>query len=593
MPGATITVTGAGDTVAVDGAVTLREAIASINGGTNVNADVVAVGAYGTSDAIHFAIGGSGTHTIQPASQLLITVPVTIDGFTQPGSHANTLAVGNDSIHLIEIDGTLATAGSGGVLELAAANCVVRGLVVNRESGSIDSAIHVAGASAVIAGNFVGIDPGGTIARSNTCVGVRVNGDLSTVGGPSPADRNVVSATTGCGSNVVAENANNIKVWNNYVGTNASGTAALGGTGIYAGSGTGFEIGGSGSLGNLISGNGGSGILITNGNVSTMVDHNLIGTKADGVSPLPNGIGIQIIGGTTQNATIAFNTIAYNTGAGIALPSSGTGNRILSNKIFSNGSLGIDLGPAGVTPNDPGDVDTGPNNLLNYPVLTLAVVHSSGLRVAGSLSTDEPSATMLLEFFWSSACDGSGYGEGANTLGTVAVPTDGSGNLTFDFVLLGAAVPAGSSVTATVTDPAGNTSEFSACAPAVRAPLSFYPVTPCRLLDTRNPNGAHGGPALVANTDRTFVAAGFCGVPSGAEAVILNVAVTLAAAAGDLRLFPAGSVLPLVSAINYRPARARSDNAIAPLGPGGDFTVHVDQPSGTVHLIVDVVGYYQ
>src|SRR6266851_7327692 len=78
---ATITVTGTGDTVAVDGAVTLREAITSINNAANVNADVVAVGPYGTNDQIVFNIPGTGLHTIAPTSNLPnITKPVVIDG---------------------------------------------------------------------------------------------------------------------------------------------------------------------------------------------------------------------------------------------------------------------------------------------------------------------------------------------------------------------------------------------------------------------------------------------------------------------------------------------------------------------------------
>src|SRR5216684_1061562 len=82
---ATITVTGTGDTIAVDGVVTLREAITSINNAANLNADVVAVGAYGTSDTINFNISGAGVHTIALTAVLpAIVKPVTIDGYTQP-----------------------------------------------------------------------------------------------------------------------------------------------------------------------------------------------------------------------------------------------------------------------------------------------------------------------------------------------------------------------------------------------------------------------------------------------------------------------------------------------------------------------------
>ena len=85
---ATIAVTGTGDTIALDGVVTLREAITSVNGGAAVNADVVASGAYGTNDTINFAIPGPGFQSITVTGSGLpaIVKTVTIDGFTQPGS---------------------------------------------------------------------------------------------------------------------------------------------------------------------------------------------------------------------------------------------------------------------------------------------------------------------------------------------------------------------------------------------------------------------------------------------------------------------------------------------------------------------------
>ena len=103
---ATITVTDTGDTIAVDGLVTLREAITSANNNADVNADVVAVGAYGT-DTINFNIAGTGVHTIAPFPALpTITDPVIIDGYTQPGSAANTQTTnGDDAVLLIELNG--------------------------------------------------------------------------------------------------------------------------------------------------------------------------------------------------------------------------------------------------------------------------------------------------------------------------------------------------------------------------------------------------------------------------------------------------------------------------------------------------------
>ena len=124
-------------------------------------------------------------------------------------------------------------------------------------------------------------------------------------------------------------------------------------------------------------------------------------------------------------------------------------------------------------------------------------------------------------------------------------------------------------------------------------PSSFFSVTPCRVADTRGPSGPYGGPALVANADRSFVVAGQCGIPAGAVAVAFNFTVTQPTGLGDLRTVPGGGVLPLVSTMNWRPGQTRANNAILSLGPSGDITVHVDQGSGSVHLIIDVNGYFR
>jgi hypothetical protein len=121
----------------------------------------------------------------------------------------------------------------------------------------------------------------------------------------------------------------------------------------------------------------------------------------------------------------------------------------------------------------------------------------------------------------------------------------------------------------------------------------YFTVTPCRVVDTRKPDGPYGGPALSANADRTFVLVGQCGIPATAQAVSINVTVTEPTAAGDLRLYPAGSPLPLVSTINYRPGQTRANNAVAVLGSAGDLAIHCEQASGAVQLIIDVNGYFQ
>jgi hypothetical protein len=121
----------------------------------------------------------------------------------------------------------------------------------------------------------------------------------------------------------------------------------------------------------------------------------------------------------------------------------------------------------------------------------------------------------------------------------------------------------------------------------------FYTVVPCRVLDTRSADGPYGGPALVAGADRTFTVAGQCGIPAAADAVSVNLTVTGATAAGNLRLYPAGIPLPLVSTVNYIAGATRGNNAIVPLNALGEMAVRCAQASGTAHFILDVNGYFQ
>jgi hypothetical protein len=122
---------------------------------------------------------------------------------------------------------------------------------------------------------------------------------------------------------------------------------------------------------------------------------------------------------------------------------------------------------------------------------------------------------------------------------------------------------------------------------------AYYTVTPCRIADTRNPNGPSGGPALAANTTRTFPVSSLCGIPASATAVAVNLAVFIPSNDGDLRVYPAGASVPLASAINFRPGVVRANNAIVPLGAGGMISVQCDMPSGATNFFFDVFGYFQ
>jgi hypothetical protein len=145
----------------------------------------------------------------------------------------------------------------------------------------------------------------------------------------------------------------------------------------------------------------------------------------------------------------------------------GLGNAIAENSIFDNIGLGIRLGPSdSPLPNDPGDPDSGPNDLQNYPELTDALLLKGNVSIAGTLNS-APNQVYRVELFANDACDPSGSGEGQTFLTAVAVTTDASGNGPFTVKVSGASLPPGTAITSTATAPTivfqGETSEFSAC----------------------------------------------------------------------------------------------------------------------------------
>jgi uncharacterized protein (DUF1800 family) len=117
----------------------------------------------------------------------------------------------------------------------------------------------------------------------------------------------------------------------------------------------------------------------------------------------------------------------------------------------------------------------------------------------------------------------------------------------------------------------------------------FYTLPPCRAVDTRDVS--LGGPAIGAGQSRTF---GFadCGVSPTARAVALNLTVTEATAGGHLTLYPEGSPKPLASSINYRAGQTRANNGIVAVGPGAVLAINGGLPTGSVHVIIDITGYF-
>jgi hypothetical protein len=137
---------------------------------------------------------------------------------------------------------------------------------------------------------------------------------------------------------------------------------------------------------------------------------------------------------------------------------------------------------------------------------------------------------------------------------------------------------------------------FSSAARAA-GPFQFYSVTPCRLADTRNPNGLTGGPALAGQGVRSFPVVGLCGVPATAQAAVLNVTVVAPTGGGHVRIWPYNATMPLVSTINFDPGEpAIANGAIVPLSsdPTLSISTFLGASSGnTAHLVIDVTGYFQ
>ncbi len=334
----------------------------------------------------------------------------------------------------------------------------------------------------LVQGNLIGTARDGTTALGNVNAGVGItDAGGNQIGGITAGERNLISANGFPANNggvfILGSQASGNVFQGNFIGTDLHGQAALPNRfeGFYIRAANSNVIGGEAlGAGNLISGNTTRGVRVTN-SFYTEILGNLIGTRADGVTALANGqfnveleensshsrIGSSLPGGG--------NRIAYSGGgfAAIRVRDLCTNNAILGNAIFANSGLGIDLSNAGITANDDCDGDTGANLRQNFPVLTDAY-SGANTGVRGFLNS-RPNTTYRLQFFASSACDPSGNGEGQVYLGEKLLTAGAACSNSFVATLPGA-VPPGYVLTATATDPANNTSEFSACRAVASAP---------------------------------------------------------------------------------------------------------------------------
>jgi hypothetical protein len=383
------------------GAGSLRSAINAANGTA-------------ARDSITFAIPGAGPQVITLANDLpVITQPVDIKGYTQPGSSPPSAT--SVAVPQVVINATNALRG----LDFASDGSSVRGLVIRNAQAD---GIFIEGDKNVVAGNHIGTDPAGNVARPNLN-GVHIDGGQDNViGGPNPEDRNVISSNLS--AEVYLDSGDDNTVQGNRIGTNAAGVAGLGGffgvlaesnlntvqdnlvsdefAGISlrgndntaAGNSVGTDVNKTAALpnsigigvgggdsnhvdDNLLSGNTAVGlqfISLADAATGNDANDNTIGLDANGAA-LPNGVGV-LISASNENVLTA-NTIAANLSDGVQISSDGADdNRLEGNKI---GVVGLGNGGSGVR------IDGGEQNHVGDPGNTIAGNGVDGVTVVDGI----------------------------------------------------------------------------------------------------------------------------------------------------------------------------------------------------------------
>jgi len=471
--------------------------------------------------AIQFNIPGGGVQSIQLTSPLPpIVNPVVIDGTTEP-EHQNSPLIQLDGSQLASgSDGLVISGGDSTVEGLAIVSFPGSAIVVNSLGGNvvaanylgvtvagnqaeangvgitvIDSSANTIGGTTAAAGNVIAgndgngieIDQGsgsatsneilanligtaanGTVALGNGQAGIVLNGASGTlIGLPATGLGNVIAGNVGPGIEVLA-GASGTVLQNNSIGVARDRQTPLGnhGDGILLDNAPNAQVGGTGiSQGNLIGCNQGNGIETEDNTAGLWVAGNMIGTDATGTLHLGNrsngvelGSSSNTIGGTAAGAG---NTIDYNgsgqAGSGVLLVGSVDADEILSDSIYGNAGIGINLGNGPTSNHAPGT--PGPNNYQNYPTLSLAQSDGSSTTIQGSLYSI-PNSGFVIQFFSSPTEDRTGFGQGQVMIGSDQVQTDQNGNATFT-VPLPAGLSPGAYISATATGPGGNTSEFA------------------------------------------------------------------------------------------------------------------------------------
>jgi CSLREA domain-containing protein len=409
---ATLTVTTVNDVVNGSDGCSLREAITAVNNAADFSDCVHTGPAYGNSDTVDFNIAGSGVHTIALSSSLPdIARTVVIDGYSQPGASANTLAIGDNAKILIRIDGGTASpimrlcspAGCGFAPPNTSDGSIIKGLAIV-QSGPGGAMITVASNNVLVSGNFIGLDTdGATALATNSGLIITSIASGTTIGGVSPAARNLITAANSGFGGILSDGAGTI-VQGNYFSLDAAGTAATGPQtrGITVESGSGTVIGGTTpGAGNVFGRWSDAAIVIASACLtctiaSATVQGNLIGTTADGTGKLGGGLrGIVVgtasnveIGGTVAGAgNVVSNAAAdgiavTNTNVNVTIQGNNIGTDVTGTVAMGNGNCGINVifGSAGGTIGDPAGSAVGAN------VIAFSGSNGIGISTGGGAS---------------------------------------------------------------------------------------------------------------------------------------------------------------------------------------------------------------
>jgi len=353
------------------------------------------------ADNIIFNISGTGLKTILLTAALpAITDEIHIDGYTQSGSLRNSENFIFNGVLNLAIDGG-GQSFIGLTLASGSSNSQIEGLNIhNFNNASIEIQVGSNGNS--ILGNLIGVNNAGSLSSGSNNQ-IRIYSNSNFIGNTSSAGRNIISGCSGSSALLYSgTSATGNNIIGNFIGMASDGSTTIGGINV------GIEFN-SGANSNRV------------GEVANSRNHNIItGTVQE---------AIRIVGATT------------------------IGIEILANRMFNLGTIPIDLNGDGLTLNDTGDGDTGPNSLINYPTIFQGVTDNSSAIYAELYYEGLPNTTYQINWYRVGSANGSDHGDAVEWLGRNWIDTDGTGiaqgMLSFGREL---AVPAGTKITASITN---------------------------------------------------------------------------------------------------------------------------------------------